>query len=156
MERNVWHHVCASWSSQLGFWKIYKDGKLFDFDRWLSSEQVISGEMLPEEIVLTLCHSWVPQLSATAESQTWPGWYLTQRNFFFCLNGYFWVVRSRNSASLNTETNEAKNRIWTGKKSMISDERFANQNRIKICSWRCMCEADDRWRWTHTSTSNSQ
>ncbi|PFX28562.1 Sushi, von Willebrand factor type A, EGF and pentraxin domain-containing protein 1 [Stylophora pistillata] len=42
-DRNVWHHVCASWSFQLGLWKIYKDGVLFDFNRWLSPEQVLPG-----------------------------------------------------------------------------------------------------------------
>ncbi|XP_078369213.1 uncharacterized protein LOC144653157 isoform X3 [Oculina patagonica] len=43
VEKHVWHHICVSWSSQQGFWKIYKDGKLFDFNRWLSSEQMITG-----------------------------------------------------------------------------------------------------------------
>ena len=43
VDKHTWHHLCVSWSSQGGFWKIYKDGRLFDFDRWPGYEQAILG-----------------------------------------------------------------------------------------------------------------
>ncbi|XP_068718037.1 uncharacterized protein [Montipora capricornis] len=42
VEYSIWHHICVTWSSHGGFWKIYKDGRLLAFDRGLSFGKVIS------------------------------------------------------------------------------------------------------------------
>ena len=42
-KKQSWNHLCVSWSSGGGMWKIYQDGKLSDIGRWLARENIISG-----------------------------------------------------------------------------------------------------------------
>ncbi|XP_070531941.1 serum amyloid P-component-like [Ptychodera flava] len=39
----LWHHLCLSWESDGGEWKVYKDGKLEDDDTSTSSGDTLAG-----------------------------------------------------------------------------------------------------------------